>query len=469
MRSNVKEKKALIYTHEGAVAVFVDPIHQLRRSVLATLLFEAQFYEEGQSIADRIHAEVAEVLKQKNGAQKVADVAIEARSKMKLRHVPLWLIVALVKAGTEATRAVVADTIAAVIQRPDELGELVALYWKDKKHPLTAQMKKGLRTAFQKFDAYSLAKYNGDGAAIKLRDVMFLTHAKPKDQEQAEVWKKLADKTLESPDTWEVALSSGADKKATFTRLINEKKLGALALLRNLRNMQTAGVDEGVIRQGLATMKVERVLPFRFITAAKYAPRMEKELEGAMLRCLSDHERLTGKTVLIVDCSGSMTSQLSEKSELIRLEAAAALAMLLREVCEEVSIYATAGNDSSRIHATTLVPSRNGFALRDLLSYDQTNRKIGGGGIFLKQVMDYVRTEEKGEADRIIVITDEQDCDLVNKPSSAKPFGENNYLINVASYRNGIGYGEWVHIDGWSENALSYIQQYERSSAQENV
>jgi hypothetical protein len=37
------------------------------------------------------------------------------------------------------------------------------------------------------------------------------------------------------------------------------------------------------------------------------------------------------------------------------------------------------------------------------------------------------------------------------------------YMINVASYRNGVGYGRWVHLDGFSEQVLRYIAEYERS------
>ena len=471
MRVNTAEKKALIYTHEGAVAVFINPVDQLRRSVMSCMLWEGEHYEDGQAIAKRIQDATAEILKNKNGADTVANIAYEARTKMKLRHVPLLLLISLIKSKSENVRSVVAGAIAHVIQRPDEMGELIALYWKlnDGRKMLPAQMKKGLAAAFQKFDAYTLGKWNSDASAVKLRDVLFLTHAKPKDQAQAELWKKIVDKTLESPDTWEVALSGGADKKETFARLLAEEKLGALALLRNLRNMQQSGVDIDAIRKGLGSMKTERVLPFRFITAAKYAPQLEPQLEQAMFRCLADQEKLTGKTILIVDCSGSMHGQISAKSELDRLSAAAALAMLLREVCEYVAVYATAGNDGMRTHATMLVPPRRGFGLRDLLSYEQTSRKIGGGGIFLKQVIEFVRKEEKGTADRIIVISDEQDCDLVNKPSSAKPFGENNYFINVASYKNGIGYGDWVHIDGWSESVVDYIVQYEKVANLEAV
>ena len=105
-------------------------------------------------------------------------------------------------------------------------------------------MKKGLAAAFPKFDEYALAKYDR-GGPVKLRDVLFLAHAKPRDEAQAEVWKRLIAGELTTPDTWEVALSSsGADKREAWERLLREQKLGALALLRNLRNMREAGVDE---------------------------------------------------------------------------------------------------------------------------------------------------------------------------------------------------------------------------------
>lgn len=447
MRTNVASRKALLFTHEGAVAVFIDPIHQLRRSVMANMLFEDQFYEDGQSIATRIQEEVKDVLKGKDGAAKLVEIAYEARTQMKLRHVPLLLLVALIREKTKATRAVVADAIARVVQRPDEMGELLALYWqeegKPKKQPLTAQMKRGLAVAFQKFDAYTLAKWNSDGASIKLRDVLFLIHGKPKDAAQAEVWKKLADKQLESPDTWEVALSAGADKKETFTRLLKEEKLGALALLRNLRNMQQAGVEVETIRQGLSKMKVERVLPFRFITAARYAPTLEPELEASMLKCLGDHDKLPGKTVLIVDNSGSMEAKVSGKSEIMRNDAACALAMLLREICDEVQVVVFSDE-------AVLVPPRRGFALRDVIL-----RATPHGGTRTETAL---QAAAKQGYDRCIVITDEQSHQTISGPVK----NTKGYFINVASYQNGIGYKDWVHIDGWSEAVVEYIFQYER-------
>ena len=156
----------------------------------------------------------------------------------------------------------VADALERVIQRADELGEFVALYWKEKKQPLSAGSKRGLARAFVKFDAYQLAKYDRE-AAVKLRDVLFLCHAKPKDAEQAAVWKKLVDNTIESPDTWEVALSAGKDKRENFERLLREGKLGGLAALRNLRLMLAAGVEPKLIRERIEK-GVKRALPFRF-------------------------------------------------------------------------------------------------------------------------------------------------------------------------------------------------------------
>jgi 60 kDa SS-A/Ro ribonucleoprotein len=86
-----------------------------------------------------------------------------------------------------------------------------------------------------------LQKYAARGA-IRLRDVLLLTHAKPRDAEQEPWFKMLADDTLPVADTWESNLSAGADKRETFETMLRENRLGALAVLRNLRNMQESGV-----------------------------------------------------------------------------------------------------------------------------------------------------------------------------------------------------------------------------------
>src|SRR5499427_7808605 len=205
-------------THEGAPARNISTELQLRRSVMACLLWESQFYEDGVEIAGRIAELVPKV-----AAEKVAALAVEAREKMQLRHAPLLLVREMARHASQ--RKLVAETLEQVIQRADELAEFVAIYWKDGRVPLSAQVKKGLAAAFGKFDEYALAKYNRDGQ-VKLRDVLFLTHAKPVDEKQAALWKRLVDGELATPDTWEVALSGGGDKREQWERLLRERKLG---------------------------------------------------------------------------------------------------------------------------------------------------------------------------------------------------------------------------------------------------
>ncbi|HET9401585.1 MAG TPA: TROVE domain-containing protein [Candidatus Acidoferrales bacterium] len=421
-------------THEGAPARTISVELQLRRSVLACMLWEDQFYEDGVEIAGRIAELVPKV-----GAEKVAALAIEAREAMKLRHAPLLLVREMARHATH--RALVAATLARVIQRADELAEFMAIYWKDGKCPLSAQVKKGLATAFRKFDEYQLAKYDRAGA-IRLRDVLFLCHAKPRDAEQTALWKRLIACELATPDTWEVALSGGADKREAWERLLRENKLGALALLRNLRNFREARVNDELVFGALREMKTARVLPFRFLAAARYAPRWEEPLEQAMLRSLASGEKLPGKTVLLVDVSGSMIAQLSRRSEMLRTDAAYGLAVLLREICEKVSVYTF----SDRL---VEVPARRGFALRDALDASQPHNSTQLGA-----ALDGIREK----FDRLIVITDEQAHDRVPAPNGR------GYAINVASYKNGVGYGKWVHIDGWSEAVVEYIRALETAA-----
>ena len=422
-------------THEGAKGRAFAPERELRRALMSCMLWEDQFYEDGVSIAERIGALVPKVR-----AETVATLAVEAREAMKLRHAPL--LIAREMARHETHRGLVADTLERIIQRPDELTEFLAIYWADalgpmqqrKSRAVSAQAKKGLARAFAKFDAYQLAKYDRDGA-VRLRDVLFLVHAKPKDKEQEKIWKQLVDGTLVSPDTWEVALSGGADKKEAFERLIAEKKLGALALLRNLRGMLHAGVPRKTIAKALDVMRTDRVLPYRFMAAAQHAPDLEPELEHAMFRAIEGHHRLRGKTRLLVDVSGSMDWPLSARSEMRRLDAACGLAVLAREICDDVEIFTFS-------NAVKKVAPRRGFALRDAIVSSQPH-----GGTELGKAIAEV---DKAGA-RLIVFTDEQSHDAVGAPKGV------GYMVNVASYRHGVGHGDWRRIDGFSEKILDWI------------
>ena len=432
MRFNIFAKRPDV-TFEGAPAIKLNVEQSLRRSVLSCLLWEDEFYEDGLAIADRIATLAAEV-----APNVVADLAIEARERFNLRHAPLMLLCALARTGSGTS--LVSETIARVIQRADELSEFLSLYWRHGRKPLSKQMKKGLAAAFGKFDAYQLAKYDRDGP-VKLRDVLFLVHAKPKDEAQAALWKQVAERSLPAPDTWEVALSGGADKKASFERLLVERKLGYLALLRNLRNMDQAGVDEVLIKDAiLARRGAERVLPFRYVAAARAAPRFEPWLDQALAEAVLEGPVFEGRTLVLVDVSGSMDWKLSARSDLTRMDAAATLASIIPG---EVRVFTFS-------QEVVEVPPRRGMAGVDAVIRSQAH---GGTllGAAIKRINDVPH-------DRLIVITDEQSADKVPDPKAAKA-----YMVNVASARNGVGYeGRWTHIDGFSEAVLGFMREHER-------
>lgn len=490
MRVNTGPPPVTEVTHGGVPAKHITPEQQLRRTIMTCMLWEDTFYESGKSVVERLRELVPQV-----AGDRVAAMALEARSGMKLRHAPLLLVREMARYAPH--RKFVRAALAAVIQRPDELAEFLALYWQSEtkpcacaktplthlyargrtkpakcklckgagtvvttvKQPLAKSVQRGLADAFLKFNAYELAKYNRDNP-VKLRDVMFLAHVKPTDGTRGYtrairkklgppsdlkpgeiLLKQLTDNALPIPDTWEVALSGGADKKEAFTRLLVERKLGALALIRNLRNMTQAGVADALISQSLLGMNPERVLPFRFLAALKHAPRFASELEAAMLKNLEGQSKLEGRTILMVDVSGSMDAPISSKSDLQRVDAAAGLAILARELCRSVRVLTFSDK-------LVEVPAYRGLALADAITKSQHHSGTALAGAVTRVNQD--------DFNRLIIITDEQATD-------AKVPGPklNGFMINVASYQNGVGYGAWHHIDGWSEKVLDYIREVE--------
>lgn len=457
---NQTKKAVPAYTHEGGRATRAPNAYlELRRTLCACLLWEDTFYESGVTIEQRVKDLVPKV-----PMSMAAQLAVELRTSLKLRHAPLLLVRELARHPALAeNHGLVAFTLSQVIQRPDELAEFMAIYWKDGKQPLSAQVKKGLAAAFANFNEFQLARYNRD-AKVKLKDVAFLAHPHAWDNTERDALKnrvykdggvaqlvrhgdstlaKLVEDRLAVPDTWETQLSAGADKKTTFERLMVEKKLGALAFIRNLRNMVQAGVASSTIRGYAKGVRVDKILPFQFVTAARLMPAFEDMLEELMLKCLEGLPKLYGKSVFMIDVSGSMKDQLAARGEATRVDAAAGLAILARELCEEVEIY-TFSNELAA------VPPRRGFALRDAILRSQPM-----SGTHLRKSWKTLRSHTS-KADRSVIITDEQSHD----GGPAEPLGE-GFIINVANYKHGVGYGQWTKIDGWSEHTLTFIRELE--------
>ena len=119
--------------------------------------------------------------------------------------------------------------------------------------------------------------------------------------------------------------------------------------------------------------------------------------------------------------------------------------MIGREIAESARVF-------SFSYEVLEVPNRRGFALRDAINKSQRH-----GNTYLGKAIRHI--QETCKYDRLVVITDEQAHDEVPQPKA----GTKSYIINVASNQNGVGYGAWTHIDGFSESVIKFIQAYEGS------
>lgn len=439
MQNNRFQPKPPVFTHEGAKSSHISPLETLKRLTMACMLWEDTFYVDGKTVAEQIEEACKQVPR-----VDIVYLATHIHSNGLLRHIPLLLIIESLKRKSECVQA-----IYDICTRPDQMTELLSLYWKDGKKPIAAQLKKGLALAFTRFDRYQLSKYNKD-APIKLKDILFLCHAKPKNDQQAQDWKDLINGTLAPADTWEVRLSAGEDKKQSFTELMEAGKLGRLATLRNLRNMQESGVDKKLVERSLMS-KTRPILPFQFIAAAKECPKWEDIIDASMVDSCKEKERLMGRTLVLVDVSGSMSDPISSKSKLNRMDAACAFAILLREICYELDIH-TFSNQLS-----PAIPNRRGMALRDSIVNSQPHSGTMLGSC-LKLINEQMMTNKNLKYDRLIIITDEQASDFIpNMPI------EKRYILNVANYKNGLDNKDnWVKINGFSEASIDYIVEIEK-------
>lgn len=480
MKTNVKKTSPNAYGNQTRELTAYE---KLQRSAINCLLWEDTFYEDGESIADRIKKYMEQVT-----PEQARSVLKEAKVDNKLRHMPLFLLVNMAKNGY-----LTAEDVANTITRVDDMSELLSLYWstdwKDStgntvknKHTVPKSIVKGIQKALPKFDEYQLAKYRGDRYDVSLKTVIKMTHPKPENAEMEALWGRAINGNLATPDTWEVGLTNchtPAEKKEFWTRMLTEKtekgfnKLGALALIRNLRNMQSVNVDEDNIRSALGSASMSKILPFQLVTAARYAPQLEDVLETKLLESIDSMEKLEGDTVVLLDTSGSMRSPLSGKGETTCQDVAASMGAIIRGVCNKSIIYTF----QESIQA---VPSgRKGFALIDCV-----RRAPSGGTSVIDCTNDAIRLYKESHNGkypaRVIVVTDEQTnsdgtgrswrrgttVKLDNLPSNC-----NGYIINVGTYENGVGYNNscnYVHINGWSENVLKYISAYEKFKKNHN-
>ena len=423
-------------TYEGGKARKISAAEQLRRVVCASMLFEDSFYESGEDAAKRIQELSKEV-----SASDVQDIIRQAKFNGKLRHTPLYL-------AANAWDKVDRQLLAEIFTRPDDITDYLALYWKDGKKPLKRRMRGAIKDALNKFDAYQLAKYKGSKTdAVKLIDLFNLVHPRPSSPEQSILFNSVVNQSLEAPDTWEVALSAGADKKETFTRLMKEKKLGGMAFFKNLRNMLEAGVPEKDILYYMSELKTDRLMPMNLFAAAsimeEHSVRIAGAIEQKLLDMVKTLPRLKGKTAIVLDTSGSMFGAMVGKSKFERIHYAVALATIIQGMCDDTQLifFNTKGYN---------IKGKTGLAMAKEAAKHQGGTDHAAGLSLVDK-----------DVDRVIMLTDEQS-------SSNDRFNfKNAYMINLAGYQNSIAYKPWVSISGFSEKVLDFISEYERLNLKE--
>ena len=450
MKTNVKINKV------SPMKTEMSTYEKAERSLMTCLLWEDNFYEDGESIVERLKSYVPKL-----SEDECRTLLTMAKKDNKLKHAPLLWALCMLKRGFLKP-----EDVFMVADRVDFMAEMLNMYWTDEnnKHSVPKALKKGLAQSLKRFDAYQLAKWKGKGNQVSLKDVISIVRPVPENDEQSKLWKQALDNTLPTPDTWEVALSAGKDKKETWTRLLKENKLGAMALLKNLRNFEEAKVSNDVVNDAIANMKTGRILPTQFITAKRYCKdEYIKALEKKMLETVQSFDKLPGKTLVMVDASGSMSASLSNRGETTRIDAAFGLAMLLKEICEDSVTYLF---DTS---CEKIGSHHSGFSYIDVCNEVFRNQLGGGTNVeaCTNRCMKKFAESHDGQApDRIIVLTDEATgsgswySDEKLKSLTNKQHG---YIINLAPYEKGVEMNNgWTRINGWSENIIKYIQASEK-------
>lgn len=442
--------------HEGHVAYNMPHKMKLITQVLCSFFNEAKFYQP-----DDKH--MIETLKSviKQDPHFVSNLAVFARREFNMRSVSHVLTCFL--ANTNEGKPYVRNTVRGVVLRGDDATEILSFYLSEFGKPIPNSLRRALRDVLSTFDAYTLAKYKGEGHTVKMSDLLRICRPRPETDEQSELWRELLDGTLPPAYTWESELSAHGNNKETWEELIDSGRCGYMGLLRNLRNIINA--DPGNLDKVLEKLsdpeavKRSRQLPFRFLSAYKNLPanagkKVMDALENAVAAACENVPKLPGRTVIAVDVSGSMSSNVSAKSEIRCCEIGMMLGMIANRICDDAIFYTF--ND--RIEQKQ-IPSAG-------ILYSTVHEAMSRGGTDMNLPFRKM-LEDKIQCDRVIVISDNE----------CNGGWAGNTVQSIANrYRKESGNNIWVHaidlmgygtqqfsgpktniIAGWSEKVFDFI------------
>lgn len=446
----------------GHAAYGMTAKSKLVTQVLTSFFNENKFYGDNSG-------DMQEIIKQviKQDADFVSKLAAFARREFNMRSVAHVLTAYL--AHEPNGKPYVRKTVKGVSLRGDDVTEIMSFYLTTFGKPIPNALKKGIADVLTGFDEYTLAKYKGEGKAVKMRDLLCLCRPTPRNDEQSALWKRCLENRLETPLTWETELSAHGNNRETWEKLIDSGKVGYMALLRNLRNIiqaNPANIEKVYqLIENPEAVKRSRQLPFRFLSAYKSisgigGSRAFDALESAIIVSTENMPKLSGTTVIAVDVSGSMGSPVSAKSDVKCYEIGVLLGLIANRISDNAIFY-TFNHDIQK-HA---------LSRRTDILYSACHFNVGGGtdmGLpFQEMIFDNIH------ADRIIILSDNE-CNA---------FWSRKFTVQALAgkYRAQSGNNIWVHaidlqgygtqqfhgektniIAGWSEKVFDFIRLAEQ-------
>jgi hypothetical protein len=217
--------------------------------------------------------------------------------------------------------------------------------------------------------------------------------------------------------------------------------MGYMALLRNLRNFDQAGVSDEVAKaigeklSDPAEVARSRQLPMRFLSAhraTKDSVRWAWPIEQALELSLSNITELPGNTLVLIDTSASMDSSFSKDGTLKRWDAATVFGQALARRCEQATVVSYSDNYNGR-------GSSKSFSLKQGESLLKSVDRWKADGYFINGGTDTpgaVKRHYKGH-DRVVILTDEQDH--YGEVHTTVPDKTWLYTWNLAGYQAGYG------------------------------
>lgn len=388
-------------THEGAVAYKKDVVDAWFNMLFSSYA-ENHCYESANSQVERF-IEYTEEVALLYGADFVAKAAIFARNALGMRSISHILAAWLNNQSFEYKRIFFRN----FCNRPDDVSEVFAAIQGngDKR---SHAMIRGFGDYLSTLSSYTLGKYKLNGHNFNMYDLINITHA------HSAAIDSYKNEELEIPDTWEVKISTAEneiERQAEWRRLVEEKKLGYLALIRNLRNILNADVDVDWIDAYLIPQITNEqaihkslVFPYQIYTAAKQVPSASysvlSALEKAFIIACDNMPSFDGKTAILLDVSGSMDDNISKNSIVTIKEVGACFAASLFYMSPKNTTFIKFGN---RAKAKFLKKAMNPFALIDAMC---DNEGVGYG-TEVDSAFE-VLTLLDSEVDRIFLISDMQ-------------------------------------------------------------